>query len=531
MTFDRPDSFPMTHGMAVAPHPLAAESARSVLREGGNAVEAMIAAASTIAVVYPHMNGIGGDGFWLIARPGEAPVAIDACGAAAQAVAPQVYAEAGLSSIPHRGPLAAITVAGTVSGWQAAHAWSMQHLGGRLPLRRLLGEAIGHAADGFAASESQVRCTERKQAELRDVPGFAATFLPTELGAGARFRQPRLADTLTQLASAGFDDFYRGDLARSLAADLQAAGAPVTLDDLTRHTARMVRPLALAHSAGTVYNLPPPTQGVVSLLIVGLLDRLLHAGMDPLGPEYVHACVEATKLAFAIRDAHVTDPRFMTVDPQALLDPAHLDRLAARVRPGQAAPWGQGMGPADTVWLGAIDRDGVAVSFIQSIYHEFGSGVVLPGSGVLWQNRGCSFSLDPASRNPLMPGRLPFHTLNPALARFDDGRTLVYGTMGGDGQPQTQSAIFSRVAQLGLSPLDALDAPRWLLGRTWGESSDSLKLEARFPAATVEALRAYGHPVELLQDYDETMGHAGAILRDASGACTGGHDPRSSAGR
>jgi gamma-glutamyltranspeptidase len=174
-----------------------------------------------------------------------------------------------------------------------------------------------------------------------------------------------------------------------------------------------------------------------------------------------------------------------------------------------------------------IDRDGTAVSFIQSIYHEFGSGLVLPASGINWQNRGCSFSLDPQSRNPLTPFRKPFHTLNPALACFDDGRTLVYGNMGGDGQPQSQSAVFSRIALFGMNPQEAISAPRWLLGRTWGQTSDSLKLEARFPDETVAALRAMGHEVDLMAPLDETMGHAGAIIRHPNGLLEGASDPRS----
>jgi gamma-glutamyltranspeptidase len=297
-----------TRCMAVAPHALASQSAIAVMREGGNAVEAMIAAAATIAVVYPHMNSIGGDGFWLISAPGSEPVGIEACGAA----------------------------------------------------------------------------------------------------------------------------------------------------------------------AGTASN--------------------------------------------------------MDVDPQALLAPAYLDALAAGVRREQAAPWGPRMLPADTVWLGAVDANSVAVSFIQSIYHEFGSGVVLPASGVNWQNRGCSFSLDPGSRHPLMPGRRPFHTLNPALARFHDGRTMVYGNMGGDGQPQSQAAVFSRIARFGWNPQAAIAAPRWLLGRTWGLASDSLKLESRFSADVIGALRKRGHAVDVLGAYDEAMGHAGAIVRHADGLLEGGADPRSDGG-
>jgi gamma-glutamyltranspeptidase/glutathione hydrolase len=521
--------------MAVAPHSLASQSALAVLRDGGNAVEAMIAAAATIAVVYPHMNSIGGDGFWLIAPPGGEPVGIEACGAAASAASIEAYRALGLQSIPFRGPLAANTVAGTISGWDFAHNWSAQTLGGRLPLARLLEDAIAYARDGIPVTRSQARCVAAKREELETVAGFAETFLTgsdaTRVpAAGQRFTQPRLAATLEHLTRAGLDDFYRGDLARSIAADLQAVDSPVSLADLQQHRARSRTPLALAHSLGGVYNMPPPTQGLVSLLIVGILDRVLRDDMDPLGPEYVHVCVEATKLAFAIRDKHITDPDHMDIDPQSLLAPAALDALAAQVSLTAAAPWGKGLGPADTVWMGVIDGNGVAVSFIQSIYHEFGSGIVLPRTGINWQNRGCSFSLDPAARNPLMPGRRPFHTLNPALARFDDGRTMVYGNMGGDGQPQSQSAVFSRIAHFGWNPQTAIDAPRWLLGRTWGQTNESLKLEARFPSATFDALRALGHDVEQMLPYDEAMGHAGAIVRYDNGCLEGGFDPRSDGG-
>jgi gamma-glutamyltranspeptidase len=340
-----------TRGMVTAPHALATQSAMAVLREGGNAVEAMIAAAATIAVVYPHMNSIGGDGFWLIARPGEAPRGLEACGAAAAAATRESYRERGLEKIPFRGGVAANTVAGTISGWDAAQTWSREALGGRLPLSRLLADAMVYARDGMPATQSQSQCTASRRDELCHASGFAETFLPG----------------------------------------------------------------------------------------------------------------------------------------------------------GQ----------------------GVAVSFIQSIYHEFGSGVVLAESGVNWQNRGCSFSLDAQALNPLMPGRKPFHTLNPALARLDDGRTLVYGNMGGDGQPQSQSAVFSRIAQFGMNPQAAIAAPRWLLGRTWGQDSDTLKLESRFPQASVDRLRELGHEVEMVQPYDEVMGHAGAIIHHADGSYEGGSDPRS----
>ena len=519
-----------TRGMAVAPHALAAQAALAVLREGGNAVEAMIAAAANIAVVYPHMNSIGGDAFWLIHVPGQAPRAIDACGAAAAAASMAWYAERGITkSIPFRGGIAANTVAGTIAGWNAAYDFSNKELGGRLPLARLFADAIHYAENGIAVTRSQNDTTAAKLAGLKGVHGFDETYLidgaPPAIG--SVFLQQRLGATLRRLAQAGLDDFYRGELAESLARDLAAADSPLALADLRQHQAQWRSPLALQHSLGTLYNMTPPTQGLVSLLILGILDVLEIGKVDPSSADYVHLCVEATKQAFAIRDRNITDPAYMTVDAQSLLAPAAVRALAANIDRGKAAAWGAGKGPADTVWMGVIDGAGRAVTFIQSTYHEYGSGVVLKGSGIVWQNRGCSFSLDPHAMNALRPGRKPFHTLNPALALFRDGRSMVYGNMGGDGQPQSQSAVFTRYACFGMNPQEAVSAPRWLLGRTWGQVSDSLKLEARFPPGVVQALRCYGHEVEILQDWDETMGHAGAIVRHANGVLEGGADPRS----
>jgi gamma-glutamyltranspeptidase/glutathione hydrolase len=517
--------------MAVAPHALAAQSALAVLREGGNALEAMVAAAASIAVVYPHMNSIGGDAFWCIHVPGQPPRAIDASGAAGRAASIDFYRERKLATIPFRGGVAANTVAGTVSGWELALELARE-LGGRMPLSRLLADAIHYARDGIVVTRSQTNTTRDKLQGLKGQPGFDEAFLVDGAppATGTRFRNPRLAATLERLASAGLSDFYRGELARSFAKDLAAVGSPVALADLESHRAQWREPLELAHSRGRVLNVPPPTQGVVSLLILGILDRLQVERVDPSSADYVHLCVEAVKRAFTIRDRYVTDPAYMEIPAPALLEAGRIDELAGRIDRHRAAPWGASRGPADTIWMGAIDGEGRAVSFIQSLYHEYGSGVVLAQSGVNWQNRGCSFSLDERALNVLRPGRKPFHTLNPAMALLDDGRTMVYGNMGGDGQPQSQSAVFTRTVLFGMDPQAAIAAPRWLLGRTWGNATDSLKLESRFPATVVDELRRRGHDVEVLSEYDEAVGHAGAILRTRDGLLEGGTDPRSDGG-
>lgn len=517
-------------GMVVAPHHLAAEAGLSVLREGGNAVEAMIAAAATIAVVYPHMNALGGDNFWLISAGSGAPTAIDACGPAAQLADVRLYRDAGHDAIPARGPLAALTVAGAVGGWELALA-EARRLGGRMPLARLLQEAAAHARGGFPVSGTQHRATIAKLGELQSQPGFAETFLPGgEIPAlGATFVNRRLADALDRLSTAGLDDFYRGDVARVNARELEAAGSPLRLADLEAYRARRVAPLSVRLTHGTVFNLPPPTQGLASLMILGLVERL-----PPPAPEsfdYVHGLVESTKQAFLVRDRHVTDPEYMTIDPQAELDPMRLAERATAIDMTRALAWPQPGNPGDTVWLGAIDAAGNAVSFIQSIYWEFGAGVVLPTSGIVWQNRGTSFSLDPTRQNALLPGRRPFHTIQPALALLDDGRVMPYGTMGGEGQPQTQAAVYTRHVVHGQDLQQAVSAPRWLLGRTWGADVMNLRLESRFDPAVVDALSRAGHDVQVIGPYDEVMGHAGALVLHRSGAraglIEGAADPRS----
>jgi len=341
---------------------------------------------------------------------------------------------------------------------------------------------------------------------------------------GQLMKFPALGATLQRLGAAGTDDFYRGALARELAADLQRCGSPVTDADLAAHAASRCEPLSVAIKGARLFNMPPPTQGLASLMILALFERLGVREAESF--DHVHGLIEATKQAFLVRDRTIGDPEAMTEPVETYLEAARLDELAARIDRKRALPWPQPANPGDTVWLGAIDATGLAVSFIQSIYFEFGSGCVLENSGVVWQNRGSSFVLDGNGPRRLVPGRKPFHTLNPALALFDDGRRMVYGTMGGEGQPQTQSAVFTRYV-MGSGLQAAVTAPRWLLGKTWGADSVTLKLESRFDPALVRAMREAGHDVEMLGDFTSTMGHAGAIVRHGNGTYEGASDPRS----
>ena len=454
------------------------------------------------------------------------PRAINAVGAAGAAVDVELYRERGMERIPSRGPLAANTVAGTISGWQAAleigASW-----GGSKPLARLLEDATHYADAGFPVSDSQYHNTVTKKAELADVPGWAETFLVDgEAPApGTLFKQPALAQTLRRLADTGLDGFYRGDLSRDIGADLERAGCPVNAGDFAQQRAVVSDPLSVRLRCGEVYNVPPPSQGLASLIILGIFERLRCDEAD--GFEHVHGLVEATKHAILLRDAHVTDPAYMEIDPASLLSDASLDALAAEVDAARAMPWPRDARPGDTVWLGAVDAEGRAVSFIHSIYWEFGSGVVLRDTGIQCQNRGSSFSLDAKAQNELRPGRLPFHTNNPAMALLDDGRVMLYGSMGGEGQPQTQAAVFTRYAMLGADLQQAVTAPRWVLSRTWGDARTDLRLENRFPTELVDALREAGHDANLVGPFDEVMGHAGAIVLHTSGLMEGATDPRS----
>lgn len=511
-------------GMVVAPHRAAAEAGAEIMRAGGNAIEAIVAAAATVAVVYPHMNGIGGDAFFLIAEPGKKPRAIDACGRAGSLATITRYQKEGFDTIPPRGVFGTPTVPGAVSGWQVALDFAAT-LGGRMTRGDLLANAVKTAKEGSAVTRSHARMTAENLGDLKGVPGFASVFLhdgkPPELG--AKFVQPRLSDTLDHLAHSGFDDYYRGDIAAEIATDLTEIGGLVTRDDLRKHTARMVDPLSTEIRSATLFNLPPPTQGLASLILLGLFDRLDVKRGESF--DHIHGLIESAKHAATVRDREVTDPDFIG-DIQRYLEPAWLDAEAAQIDRRHAGRRAASAHKGDTIWMGAIDGNGMAVSFIQSLYWEFGSGVVLPRTGIILQNRGSSFSLDPRERNPLAPFRKPFHTLNPPLARFRDGRVVTYGSMGGDGQPQFQAQIFTRYL-LGMDPGDAVEAPRFRVGTTWGRAQTELLVENRFDPDLLTELDRAGHPVTVSDSgYLDGMGHAGMIVRRGDGRLFGGADPR-----
>ncbi|WP_137700651.1 gamma-glutamyltransferase family protein [Marimonas lutisalis] len=512
-------------GGFTAPHRVATKIGADVLDDGGTAIEAMVAAAAAIAVVYPHMTGIGGDGFWLIHRKGEAPAAISACGPAAGLATPEWYAERGhVTALPTRGAQAALTVPGSVGGWEAALA--LVDPSKRRALSELLVPAIALAKGGVAVTRNQSVTTEEKIDGLRDVPGFADLYLRDGQAPapGDALVQAALGATLAAIGQDGTDSYYRGDIAKTHAAFLEAQGSPLRLTDFEAYHAEQQTPLTISTSLGTLYNMGPPTQGMSSLAILGVFDRLGIREGESF--DHIHGLIEATKQAFITRNAELGDARAMRQPAQEFLSDVEMERMAAAIDMKTALPWPHEAKPGDTIWMGAADRYGNVVSFIQSVFWEFGSGLTCPETGVMFQNRGAGFSLA-GGPNQLAPGKRPFHTLNPALAHLKDGRVMSYGTMGGEGQPQTQAAVFSRYAQFGMPLQQAVTAPRWLLGKTWGDDTTSLKLEDNFDPALRAALAAAGHEVETVSAFSSLMGHAGAVVSHPSGLIEAANDPRS----
>lgn len=510
-----------------APHIAAAQAGQTVLAQGGNALEAMVAMAAVIAVVHPHASGLGGDGVWVVRAPGGKVRCLEACGAAGERATARSYWGLGHeTSIPPRGPLATLAAPGAAAGWAQALELS-RALGGRLPLADLLREAIRLAREGAPTSPCEARLAPALFDDLARAPGFAATFLTNgeRFTAGAPRRQEKLADTLAHLAHAGVMDFYRGDVARELAADLARMGAPVTRADLKRQEARWVAPLSVQLRGATLWNAPPPTQGLAALMIPGLMERLESARPDAF--EHAHGLIEAAKRAFAVDAREGADLAWSPGDPARWLEPSALEREAAQISMNRSARRAAPCPTATTrgagVWMGAIDPSGLAVSCAQSLHWDWGSGCVSSATGVLLGNAGAAFSLNEESVHALRPGRRPRCALNAPVAAFDDGRIMVYGAAGGDGAALLQAQVLARL-RAGAPPDAAVDAPRIQLGRT-------LHVETGFDPTLLRALARAGHDVEEINAARADMfGHAGALTRARDGRIQGAHDARADGG-
>ncbi|MFE4105919.1 gamma-glutamyltransferase [Almyronema epifaneia] len=513
--------------MVVCPQAVASEVGLNVLRQGGSAVDAAIAVNAALSVVYPHMTGIGGDSFWLIYNAADHKIyGLNGSGRAAQAATCEFYAQQNLTTIPQRGPLAAITVPGTVDAWSAAH----QRFG-QLPWPQLLQPAIALAENGYTVTDSQARWTRRDQTLLAADPGSRATFLPggKPPQPGSHFTNPALAQTLKTLAAEGRDAFYQGAIAQALVTGLQSRGGILQLADFAQHRSTWVDPISTTYRGYRVYEMPPNTQGFTVLQILNLIEAFDLKQLGLNSADYYHLLVEATKLAFADRDRWLCDPDFADIPVTMLISKAYSDRRRGRISFTQANRYLPGTLGGDTTYSAVVDPFGNAVSLIQSLYFDFGSGVVPGETGVILQNRGAFFGLETDHLNCIQPGKRPFHTLIPAMVTQPDGRPkIVLGTMGGEGQPQTQVALLTRMLDFDLDPQTAIDLPRWLWGRTWGEFSAQLRLEPPIAAEVVAQLRQRQHPVSLASAWSEQMGHAHAIVIDSTThRLQAGCDPRS----
>jgi len=520
------------HGMVACPHALASQAGVDVLKAGGSAVDAAIAASSTLAVIYPHMTGLGGDAFWLIVDAAESKVRfLDGGGRAAASASAQWFTERGMSEVPFRGVLpATLTTPGAVASWCEAH-----RVYGRLPLKRDLAAATACARDGFEVTERLARWIGDTAAELAPHAESAAIFTPRGQApaAGSMLKSPDLARTLDALASEGHGGFYAGEVAREMARYSQSHGGFFTEADLAAQSARWGEPLQGTYRGVTIYETPPPTQGFTVLEMLNLLEPYELHGMKPGSADLVHLMVQAKQVTYHDRDRHLADPRFVHVPIERLISKPYADERRALIDPKRALPWDKvpsyGSLSGDTVFIAAVDAQGNAAALINSLYGVFGSCATAGATGVVLQNRSAYFSLDPAHPNCVAPGKTPLHTLIASLAFRQDKLWAVLGCMGADGQPQIHAQTYVAMIDHGLDIQQAVQAPRWLSGRfALGEARDTLHIEARFAAETITELERRGHTLDRWGEWNELAGHAHGITIDArTGERRGGCDPRS----
>ena len=519
-------------GMVTCPHALASQAGVDVLRAGGSAVDAAIAASAALSVLYPHMTGLGGDAFWLIHdAKANAVKYLNGGGRAAAAANIDCFRARGHDVIPFRGVLpATLTVPGAVASWCEAHAAY-----GRVSLGRCLDSAIGYAREGFPVTARVAGWIAEAAPELAQQPAAAALYLPHGQvpKTGAMLSNPDLARTLEAVAGNGWSGFYEGAVARELTRFARDNGGFFSAADLAAQRATWDAPLRGTYRDLVLYETPAPTQGFTVLQMLKLIEPFEMHRKDFLGPDHVHLLVQAKQLAYHDRDRWLADPSFADVPLEKLLSPQYVDQRRALIDPARALPWdllpSHGSLTGDTVFIAAVDAEGNAASLIHSLYGIFGAAVVAGSTGVVLQNRGAYFSLDPDHPNRLEPGKVPLHTLIASLGFRNDKLWSVAGCMGADGQPQIHLQTYVAMLDFGCDIQEALEAPRWLSGRfALGESRDTLHMEGRFPNATIDELTRRGHRVNRWGDWNELAGHAHGITIDSfTSVRCGGSDPRS----
>jgi len=521
-----------THGAVSASHPLAAQAGMAVLHRGGNAVDAAVAMAGVLAVVRPHMNGVGGDVFALFYEAGtDQVVGLNSSGHAGALATPGFFTAQGLDAVPETGALA-VSVPGAVGGWIAA-----AERFGSLPVSELLEPAIGYARNGFPVSKRLRQDIAAGSVALNDAA--RALYMPGggPPPVGSLLENPALAATLERIAAEGASGFYEGPVAERLTAFIEAEGGHLRAGDFASFRPEWTEPLSVEYLGHTFHVMPPNSQGMAQLSLMEMSKAFNYNALGHNTSSYFHTLVELKKLAFADRDRWASDPRFTDLPMEELLDADYLAARAALVDATRAA---EGVGPGvggeertaavseglddsgDTVYLTAVDADGNAVSWIQSLFHSFGSGLLEPETGVVLHNRGALFVLDESHPNVVAPGKRPYHTLTPMLALRDGGLAMTIGTPGGDSQPQTLLQIVNNLLLFGMTPQEAIEAPRF---RSY--AGLDVAVEDRVGGDVRSDLADLGHVLEVVHGWTATFGGAQMIHVDpASGTLTAAADPR-----
>ena len=502
------------NGLVATGHPLATAAGLAALRDGGSATDAAVAAAAVSAVVLPDSTSAAGDMFALVydART-QKVTAFNGSGRAPRSMDRERFR----GTFPEQGAVVS-TVPGAVAGWAdllAAH--------GRFSLARALHSAIEYAADGFPVSNGIARAIAEAAPRLAVDEGCARTFLPRgrALGPGEILQQPELAETLRTVAHEGADSFYRGSLAERIAAGVRRIGGEISLDDLAAHTTDRPEPLEITYRGLKVYGQPPVSQGHILLEELAMAEGYDLKGLGWGSAELVHLMVEMKKMAFADRDHYAGDPHAVSFDARRLLEPAFIAARRSALSDKATDGGAPGALLGHTTYICAVDRDGNAVSFIESIFQLFGARAMVPGTGLLLNSRLTGFSLDAGSPNVLAPGKRPVHTLNAVMALENGIPRHVWGTPGAQAQVQTNFQLGVGLIDFGFEPQRAIEEPRWR--HTVGKA---LELEGRFPEGLRSKLAAKGHKIQMLPDWDAGTGGAQIISIEPNGSFAGGADPR-----
>jgi len=511
-------------GIVASAHPLASLAGVRVLQEGGNAFDAAIAVNSILNVTQPHMCGVGGDIFYLIYSSKEGYVRfLNGSGRAARKASVEYYLKRGLKSIPRYGPLACITVPGCVKGWE-----TLNRKYGSKDMRELLRSAIEYAKKGFPISRGLAVAIEQIMKTEKIHSSWAKVYLPLgrKPSEGEVLKQEDLGRSLTTIAEGGADTFY------SMLAEEIRKNEPeilLTEEDFRAHAPEWGEPISTEYRGYTVYETPPNTQAIAALIALNVLNGFNLKEKTRTSTETIHLLVEATRLAYEDRARYIADPTFFNTPLTHLLSKEHAQDLRSRISAIHALPYegSSTKDQGDTTYFAIVDKDKNCVSCVQSIYHPFGSHIVVNGTGVVLHNRGAYFTLEEGHHNKLEPNKRPFHTLCASITFIDDEPHIILGSMGGDGQPQTHIQILSSIIDYKLNIQEAIFAPRWMFPGTIYEKPRVLLMEERFPSEVVEGLRALGHKVDVIEPFSSLMGHAHGIVIDKDRKVLhGGADPR-----